>query len=40
MFDFELEDTEMGAIAALDMKTSSFFDQRDLAIAKWLATRR
>jgi diketogulonate reductase-like aldo/keto reductase len=40
VFDFELEDTEMGAIAALDMKTSSFFDHRDPAVVKRLATRR
>ncbi|WP_044236415.1 aldo/keto reductase [Chondromyces apiculatus] len=40
VFDFELDDAEMGAIAALDRKTSSFFDHRDPAIVKWLATRR
>ena len=40
VFDFELDDAEMGAIATLDMKTSSFFDHRDPAIVKWLGTRR
>jgi 2,5-diketo-D-gluconate reductase A len=40
VFDFELDDTEMSAIAALDTKTSSFFDHRDPAIVKWLASRR
>jgi 2,5-diketo-D-gluconate reductase A len=40
VFDFELDDTEIGAIAALDMKTSSFFDHRDPAVVKRLATRR
>lgn len=40
VFDFELDDAEMGAIAALDTKTSSFFDHRDPAIVKWLGTRR
>ena len=40
VFDFELEGAEMGAIAALDTKTSSFFDHRDPANVKWLGTRR
>ena len=40
VFDFELEDADLSAIAALDMKTSSFFDHRDPAIVKWLASRR
>jgi 2,5-diketo-D-gluconate reductase A len=40
VLDFELDDAEMGAIAALDTKTSSFFDHRDPAIVKWLGTRR
>jgi diketogulonate reductase-like aldo/keto reductase len=40
VFDFELDDAEMGAIAALDLKTSSFFDHRDPAVVKRLATRR
>jgi diketogulonate reductase-like aldo/keto reductase len=39
VFDFELTDDEMGAIASLDTKTSSFFDHRDPAIVKWLGTR-
>ncbi len=40
VFDFELQDTEMNAIAPLDMKTSSFFDHRDPAVVKRLAARR
>lgn len=40
VFDFELDEAEMGAIAALDTKTSSFFDHRDPAIVKWLGTRQ
>ncbi|KFE58452.1 oxidoreductase, aldo/keto reductase family protein [Hyalangium minutum] len=40
VFDFELDDAEMESIVALDTKTSSFFDHRDPAIVKWLATRR
>jgi 2,5-diketo-D-gluconate reductase A len=39
VFDFALDEAEMGAIAALDTKTSSFFDHRDPAIVKWLGTR-
>jgi 2,5-diketo-D-gluconate reductase A len=39
VFDFTLDDAEMGAIAALDTKTSSFFDHRDPAMVKWLGTR-
>jgi 2,5-diketo-D-gluconate reductase A len=40
VFDFELDDAEMGSMVALDTKTSSFFDHRDPAIVKWLCTRR
>jgi diketogulonate reductase-like aldo/keto reductase len=40
VFDFELDAAEMESIAALDTKTSSFFDHRDPAIVKWLGTRR
>jgi diketogulonate reductase-like aldo/keto reductase len=39
VFDFELDDTEMESIVALDTKTSSFFDHRDPAMVKWLGTR-
>ena len=39
VFDFELEEAEMVAVAALDTKTSSFFDHRDPAIVKWMGTR-
>jgi diketogulonate reductase-like aldo/keto reductase len=40
VFDFELSDAEMESIAALDTKTSSFFDHRDPAMVKLLSTRR
>jgi diketogulonate reductase-like aldo/keto reductase len=39
VFDFELDEAELASIAALDTKTSSFFDHRDPAIVKWLGTR-
>jgi diketogulonate reductase-like aldo/keto reductase len=39
VFDFELDGAEMDTIVALDTKTSSFFDHRDPAMVKWLATR-
>lgn len=38
--DFELSTEEMEAIKTLDTKTSSFFDHRDPAIAKWLGERK
>lgn len=38
VFDFTLSPEEMAAIATLDTKTSSFFDHRDPAMVKWLAT--
>lgn len=34
--DFELSTDDMGAIATLDMKATSFFDHRDPAMVKWL----
>lgn len=40
VFDFELEALDIAAIAALDQKTSSFFDHRDPAMVKWLGTRK
>ncbi len=36
VFDFELSPDDMAAIAALDTKTSSFFDHRDPAVVKRL----
>lgn len=36
VFDFELSPEEMAAIAALDAKTSAFFDHRDPAVVKRL----
>lgn len=40
VFDFELIAEDMAAIAALDTKTSSFFDHRDPEKVKWLGTRK
>jgi len=40
VFDFELDDTDMARIAALDTNTSSFFSHRDPAIVKWMAERK
>lgn len=40
IFDFELSQEDMQAIATLDLKTSSFFDHRDPAIIKWMGSRR
>jgi 2,5-diketo-D-gluconate reductase A len=37
VFDVELSPTDMAAIAALDTKTSSFFDHRDPNMVKWLS---
>jgi 2,5-diketo-D-gluconate reductase A len=37
VFDVELSPEDMAAIAALDMKTSSFFDHRDPNMVKWLS---
>ena len=40
VFDFELSADNMAAIAALDTKTSSFFDHRDPEMVKWLSSRK
>jgi len=40
IFDFELSETDMARIAALDKGTSSFFSHRDPAIVKWMSERR
>jgi 2,5-diketo-D-gluconate reductase A len=40
VFDFELSTEDMAAIAALDTKTSSFFDHRDPEMVKWLGERQ
>lgn len=40
IFDFELGEDDFTAIAALDQKTSSFFEHRDPAMVKWLGTRQ
>jgi len=38
VFDFELTPDDMAAIQTLDTKQSLFFDHRDPAMVKWLAT--
>jgi len=40
VFDFQLTDDDMQSIQALDQKVSVFFDHRDPAIVKWLASRK
>ena len=40
VFDFELADSDMTRIAALDTNTSSFFSHRDPTIVKWMSERR
>jgi diketogulonate reductase-like aldo/keto reductase len=40
VFDFELDQGDLEAIATLDQKTSSFFDHRDPAMVKRLGTRK
>jgi diketogulonate reductase-like aldo/keto reductase len=40
IFDFELSPEEMGAIATLDRRESSFFDHRDPEMVKWIGTRK
>ena len=40
IFDFRLSDEEMQSIQTLDQKVSAFFDHRDPAIIKWLASRK
>lgn len=40
IFDFELDQDDLGSIATLDQKESSFFDHRDPEKVKWLGTRK
>jgi 2,5-diketo-D-gluconate reductase A len=40
VFDFELSQSDMGAILTLDTRTSSFFDHRDPEIIKWMGSRK
>jgi 2,5-diketo-D-gluconate reductase A len=40
VFDFELSPADMAAIAAMDMKVSSFFDHRDPQVVKNLSEAR
>lgn len=39
VFDFELTDEELAAIATLDQGRSQFFDHRDPAMVTWLSGR-
>jgi diketogulonate reductase-like aldo/keto reductase len=39
VFDFELTEAQMLAIAALDTASSAFFDHRDPAMVKWISER-
>lgn len=40
VFDFQLSDEDLKSIETLDQKASSFFDHRDPAIIKWMASRK
>ncbi len=40
VFDFQLSIEDIEMIERLDLKTSAFFDHRDPAIIKWLASRK
>ncbi len=40
IFDFQLSDEDMQLIQTLDQRVSAFFDHRDPAVIKWLASRK
>lgn len=40
IFDFQLDEDDIAAMATLDQMASSFFDHRDPAMVKWLGTRK
>lgn len=40
VFDFTLDEKDMGSIATLETGTSSFFSHRDPAIVKWMQERQ
>jgi 2,5-diketo-D-gluconate reductase A len=40
VFDFELSEADMQAVATLETGTSSFFSHRDPAIVKWMSERK
>lgn len=40
VFDFELSAEDIASIAALDTKTSAFFDHRNPDMVKWLGSRK
>lgn len=39
IFDFELDESDMALMAALETGQSSFFSHRDSAIVKWMSER-
>jgi 2,5-diketo-D-gluconate reductase A len=40
VFDFQLDEADMAAIATMDTHTSSFFSHRDPEIVKWMSERK
>ena len=40
VFDYELSEEDMAAIANIDTKSSSFFDHRNPEMVKWLGNRK
>lgn len=40
IFDFQLDEQDLKSIQTLDQKKSVFFDHRDPAIVKWMASRK
>jgi aryl-alcohol dehydrogenase-like predicted oxidoreductase len=40
IFDFQLDDADMAAVATLEIGQSAFFSHRDPAIVKWMSERR
>ena len=40
LFDFNLDEADMAAIATLETGASSFFSHRDPAIIKWMSERK
>ncbi|BAM06347.1 aldo/keto reductase [Leptospirillum ferrooxidans C2-3] len=40
VMDFELSDSDMNRITAMDTATSAFFSHRDPAMVEWLTARK
>lgn len=40
VFDFQLNEGDMPSIQTLDQKTTTFFDNRDPAMVKWLTSTK